>query len=245
MPKQSSLFLYFLIAVTFILVGCGADIDRRVTFYRDEAWKAEMEISVPGELVAMLGSLESFEADLARQVAGWEAKGADVSWRSSRKDTTLIYTFDIEGTGLALLDEIVFDNDASFSVQEVDGRRHISFTYFVTGDLLQANNNTLTLHGGDIVSSNGNQLDSGTVQWVNARGQLQAVVTEKSRFGASTFLIGLILVAGVGGAGWYFWQQRNQVQANGQLAQTAFCANCGMPLTAQAKFCPHCGHQQS
>ncbi|MEJ1853255.1 zinc ribbon domain-containing protein, partial [Escherichia coli] len=64
-------------------------------------------------------------------------------------------------------------------------------------------------------------------------------------FGASTFLIGLILVAGVGGAGWYFWQQRNQVQANGQLAQTAFCANCGMPLTAQAKFCPHCGHQQS
>lgn len=244
MSKQALLLILIAITAVFFLAGCGADIDRRVTFLRDEAWEAEMEFGLPAQLMMMLGSPESFEAELAEGVAEWEASGADVSWDSRREDTALIYTFEVKGTGLALLNEIVFDDEASMTAVEIEGQRQIQFSYFVSGDLLDANSNTLTLEGGEVLSSNGTALNRGTVQWVNPRGRVEAVLTEKSGSGLGSLLLFGLLLAGVGGAGWYFWKQRQQTQLQMQSALT-FCANCGTPLNPQAKFCPNCGQQQS
>jgi hypothetical protein len=118
------------------------------------------------------------------------------------------------------------------AVEEVDGQRQIHFSQFVTGNILEANSNTLTLIGGDIVSTNGHQLDDGSVQWVNPSGRIEAVLTEKSRFSLATLLIPATLLAASGG-GWFFYRQRKQ--------QAAFCAHCGAQLGAGAKFCPSCG----
>lgn len=245
MPKQASLFLYFLIAVTFILVGCGADIDRRVTFYRDEAWKAEMEIRFPADLVALLAaSPESLEAEIAQQVAEWEAEGAQVKWNSSREDATLIYTFEVESEGLELLNEIVFEDNATITATEVDGRRQINFSYFGSRNLVGANNDTLTLQGGEIISSNGEKLNNGTVQWANANGRMNAVLTEKSRSGFATFFLIVLVLGGLGGGFWYYRQKNDQSPPQVAPVQTAFCANCGTQLSPQAKFCPICGYKQ-
>jgi hypothetical protein len=231
--------------VVLFLAGCGADIDRHVTFYRDEAWRAEMEIAFPVEMLALLASSpESFEADIAKQVADWEADGAQVNWNSRRQETTLIYTFNIEGEGLELLNTIAFEGDATLTAMEINGQRQIQFSYFSSGDLTGANTNTVTLQGGDILSSNGTEIDKGTVQWVNANGRMEAVLTEKSGSGLGMLLIGLLLAGSMGGAGWYFWKQRQQTPVQMQPTAMAFCAHCGTTLSPQAKFCPNCGQPQ-
>jgi hypothetical protein len=243
-PKQLFLLLLFILTAVVFLAGCGADIDRHVTFYRDEAWKAEMEFGFPAEMLALIAaSPESLEAEIEKQAADWETKGVQVDWNSRREDTTLIYTFDVEGEGLELLNEIVFEDDADMTAVEVDGQRQIHFTYFTSGDFSAANSNTVTLEGSKIISSNGAALDGGTVQWVNHGGRMEAVLTEKSGGGVGTLLLVLLFLAGVGGGGWYFWKQRQQPQLQMQPSPTALCTHCGAPLGPQAKFCPSCGQQ--
>lgn len=236
--KQNKIFLLFLFAIIFTLVGCGADITRSVTFYQDEEWEADMEIAMPGELLALLGTAEELEKSTAEEVTDWETKGAQVSWKSSREETTLIYTFHIEGTGWDLLNEIIFEDRAQISVEEVGGQRQIHFAYLVSGDLSGANSDVLTLHGGKIISSNGEHLSSGQVQWINTGQRAEAVFTEKARFSFSAFLIIALALGAVGGGVWYFWQKNSQSPVS---SQPVFCANCGMQLMSQAKFCPHCG----
>lgn len=239
MQKPNKFFILCLFSAVIILVGCGADITRSVTFYEDEDWEADMEIAMPVELLAFLGTAEELEKSTTEEVADWEAKGAQVSWKSSREEATLIYTFHIEGTGWNLLNEIIFEDRAQIFVEEVGGRRQIHFSYLVSGDLSGANSDVLTLNGGEIISSNGEQLSSGQVKWINTGQRAEAIFTEKSRFGFSTFLIIALVLGGVGGGVWYFRQKNSQSPV--QPPQPLFCANCGVQLMSQAKFCPHCG----
>lgn len=243
MSRKAHLSLCWLvIAAVFTLVGCGGNIDRTVTFYKDEAWEADIEFSLPGELIALVGSPEELEADIGETVAAWEEKGADVSWDSRRQETTLIYSFHVEGEGLSLLNEIVFENRAALRVEDAEGQRQIYFSYRTSNDLAGASSDNVTLHGREIVSSNGEQIDSGTVQWVNFGGQLEAVLTEKSQFSLGTLLLIAVGVVGIGSGGWFVWQRRQQPHPLPQA--TAFCSNCGAPRSPQAKFCPSCGHPQ-
>lgn len=243
MPKKVQLsFCCLLMVAVFTLIGCGGNIDRTVTFYQDEAWEADIEFSIPGEMIALLGSPEALETDIVETVAEWEEKGADVSWESRREETTLIYSFHVEGEGLSLLNEIVFENRAALRVEDAEGQRQIYFSYRTSSDLSGASTDNVTLHGHEIISSNGDQIDSGTVQWANFGGQLEAVLTEKSRFGLGTFLLIIVSVAGIGGGGWFVWQRRQQPQP--LQAATAFCSSCGAPRSPQAKFCPSCGQPQ-
>lgn len=243
MKKSQRLILVCLILCTFALVGCGADIDRTVTFYADERWQADMEVTFPIEAVALLGTLEQFDSEISTEVAKWEGQGADVSWKSLQEETVLIYTFDIKGTGWDLLNEIVFENRAAIDADEAN-RNQIHFSYFASPDMLSANQNTLTLNGGKIISSNGNQVKSGQVQWVNPSGRVEAVITAKSGFNFFTILIiGFVLIAIVAGF-WFYRQKSDQPQTpEPPLATTsAFCPNCGAQLPPQGKFCPTCGN---
>jgi len=240
--QQPVLYRWLLLMFTAVLflVGCGAEIDQSVTFYRDEQWSAELRLGTSIEMAALLGSPTEIERELDNIVAEAKNLGVDASWKSSQRDRTLIYTIETKGRGYDALNEIMFDNRAQISVVEDEGRRHIHFSQPVSRDFLDANRYAVTLTGGEIVSSNGTALDRGSVQWVNPSGRMEAVLTEKSRFRVGLWLLIIALVAGIGGGGWYVWQQQNQQTA----APARFCIHCGHPLGAQAQFCPSCGHAQ-
>lgn len=244
--KQTYFALFCLLTTLFVLTGCAADIDRTVTFYHDEAWEADMEFDLLEESVALADTTpEELEADMVETVAAWEEAGARVSWETRRDDALLIYAFHIEGVGISLLNEIVFEGKASITIEEIDGRRQIHFSDRVSGIYLEANNNTLTLQGGKVISSNGNELNAETVQWVNPGGTLEAVLTEKSRFGVVHILVIVILMAVVAGVGYYFWRQGKSTEPHLEQTQASFCIGCGKPLNPEAKFCPYCGQKQA
>lgn len=241
---RRSLCCLFIFVATF-LIGCGGNIDRTVTFYNGEAWEANIEFSIPGEMLTLLGSPEALEADIEETVADWEEQGADVSWKSRREDTTVIYSFDVKGEGFRLLNEIVFENRATLRAEEVEGKRQIYFSYRTSSDLSGASSDNVTLNGRNIISSNGEQINSGTVQWTNYGGQLEAVLTEKSRFGFGSILLTLLVVAAIGGGGWFVWQRSQQPRlAQPAPADVAYCSSCGAARGPQAKFCPSCGQPQ-
>jgi len=243
--KVTKPFNFWMMLLAFILSGCGANIDRSVIFYPNEAWQATIKLTMPIETAALYGSVNELEASIAEEVAGWEAKGAKVSWQAHHEETALFYSFQIDGTGWALLNDVVFENNAQIFSEEGGGNPQIHFSYFATGDLLSANSNTITLTGGKIISSNGNEINPGEVQWINPGGRVEAVLTEKSRLGFSTLLVVLLLLGGAGIGFWFYRQKARKSQFSTYPQSSAFCVDCGAQLSPRAKFCPKCGHKQT
>ena len=217
----------------WLLTGCGGDVNRTVTFYQDETWEVEIILGLPLEAIALLGSITEIESELNDIVAEMQSLGATASWTSSQRDGSQIYTINAEGVGYELLTDTLLEN-ASIQVREVNGQRQIHYRES-TGDLSLSNSNTLTLIGGQIISSNGQQIAQDSVQWVNPAGQVQAVLTEKSRFDPSILLIVSGVVA-LGGTVFY--------AVNRQRRRVHVCAYCSAQLEIGARFCHNCGQQQ-
>lgn len=235
MNKNKRFWLWGIIAV-FFLSACGADIEQSVTLYRNEAWEADSSFTMSAEALALVSSPEEIERELATAVTGAKEQGVNASWKSSRDGDNVTYTIHSAGEGLELLGDTVFDNRNGFHVIEDNGQRQISFSHSAGSNFLGANKYTLTLHGGEIISSNGIALDNGSVRWINPSSRMEAVLTEKGRFGLGAFLLVVVLAGVIGGGGWYFWQQRQ--------TRTAFCPHCGAQMNPQAQFCPQCGQQR-
>lgn len=224
-----------LVGLVLFMVGCGGSLTQTVTLYRDEAWQTSMEIRIAQEMLLFIGSAE-LEAEMAGQAAAWQEKGARVSWKSRNEEGAWVYTFDVKGEGYDLLREVAFDNNATLAVAEVNGRRQIQFWHNpnrgMFGDLDQY---TLTLKGGEIISSNGRQLNSSSVEWVNPTGPMEATLTEKGGFPGAFWLV--MLGVAIAGGSWYMWRQRGQT--------VGACGNCGAWLSTDAEFCPQCGRKRN
>lgn len=232
---KNRIILILIIASAVLLVACGADIDRRVTFHRDEAWEAEMLLRVPTGTLALVGSPEELEASFDEMIQQAESMDVRASWRSKVEGDSILYTFKMNGQGFDKLTESVFDGSADISAVDVEGQRQIVFRDRVFGDILSAGSNTLTLEGGEILSSNGDQLDKGTVQWINPSGRIEAVLTEKSGFNMAVLLV-VVLFGGAAVAGVYYWRSGRQSEGA--------CPNCGTWLAKEAVFCPNCGQKR-
>jgi hypothetical protein len=228
--------LFFLSVIsTMLLAACGANVERTVTIFKNEKWRAEILLEVPTSSLAFIGSPEQLETSFDESVQDAVEMGVDASWRSKNVEGAILYTFDLEGQGLDTLKDTVFESSTELSAVETGGERQIIFSDRVSSDLLSAGNNTLTLKGGEIVSSNGQVLDRGTVQWVNPSGRLEAVLTEKGGFNIAGLLIVFVFGGAIAGAFFYWRSQQQSVK---------HCRNCGTRLNHQAKFCPKCGQQQ-
>jgi len=120
--------------------------------------------------------------------------------------------------------------------------------------------NTFTLKGGKIISSNGVTVNGKTVQWVNHYGPMEATLTEAS--GNSVLIIfaviiliviSIFILISVVGGGVFFWRKsksNNQYKetsfvnvAPNHIIEHIFCPNCGKEQRHEAQFCPHCGHK--
>lgn len=258
LKKSPHRIAVFIFVISVLLSGCGMAIDREVTFYDDEAWEAEMRIGISNEMLAMYGSPETIEGEMRTLVEEMEQAGANASWKSRREDTGYQYDISVEGEGLSLLSDIVFGSSAQIEMVEVDGRQAIYFNAMMTGDILGASQNIVTIHGGEILNSNGTPIDSGTVQWINPTGAINATLTPKGGFNFGTFLIIVLAAVVIGGVGWYFWKQTTQPPADpapskpppaappppASPGKSVFCVYCGETIDSAAKFCPHCGKNQ-
>jgi hypothetical protein len=240
MKKTSHTMFFVLIPIVLLLLtGCGADIDQSVTFYRGEAWETDMSFSIDAETLALFSDPAELEAELDNAVQEAESRGAKASWDSRRQDTTLIYTIHVKGNGLEMLNDIAFDSRAQLSVSELDGKRQIFISYPVRNDFLSANQYTLTINAGEIISTNGREIKKGTVQWTNPSGRVEAVLTAKGGFSLVYLLEVVVLVIGLGGLGWFLMHFRGQQQT------AVFCGTCGQSMAPQAQFCPKCGQKRS
>jgi len=240
------------------LSGCGGEVDREVTFFNDETWKANLKFIISEEAMASLGSPEMIENELRNFVAEAEQEGLKASWKSRQEDRGYQYDINIEGQDLSLLNEVVFEGNARINRVEIDGSQAISFTAAMTGDILSANQNTVTIHGGEILNGNGTMINDGTIQWVNPTGTIEATLIPKGKFNLGTLLIIILLAAVIGGVGWYFLKQTTKSPTIGgsstqafpksaatkSTTQNVYCVYCGEVIDPSAKFCPHCGKNQ-
>lgn len=225
------------VGLILLLAGCGGNLDQTVTLYPNEGWETKIELQIPVELLAFVGSPAEVDAEMESQAAMWREQGARVSWKSRDEDGKMIYAFDVKGEGYDLLNWVAFDGNATLRAVEMSGRRQIQFQHFVSRGLFSdLEGYTLTLVGGEIISSNGQQLNKGTVQWVNPMGRMEATLTEKNRTMSGVvwlLLIGLV----ASGSGWYVWHRQQQT--------AVACGACGARLAAGAQFCPQCGQRRT
>jgi hypothetical protein len=230
--KQSG-FLIMLFAAIFLLSACGGRVDQTVTLLRNGQWQTELTVTIPTEVLVMLGPSNGMEADIDSFIEQLEEEGATASWKSSTDDTYTIYTIQAQGDELDVLQNTVFDGDLFFTVDEVNGREQVNVRgrWLAAGDAEMA---VLTIEGRNVVTSNSGTQDGGAVTWTNP-GLIEASFLPKGG-GRAGLWITLVALAAAAGGGYYLYNER---QAKPAMKQ---CANCGtMATNPQARFCPSCG----
>lgn len=227
--RRPILGLLVLIVSSLVLISCDAqldvDVQQTVTIRRNEAWEVDMNLRFAGELVDELSSQQDLgpegEMELLREYFPDLARlGVEIDWETQTTEFgDKIYEVHLEGEGLDTLKTAVFSDDTHLEAVEVEGRRRIVLSHPVGYPELLLRNYTLTLIGGEVISSNGQLIDDGSVRWVNPSGRIEAVITEKPTIrpfeivllGVAcvgvAFLV-LLVVTGVG-----FWANRKRVAA--------------------------------
>lgn len=217
-------------------------------FLRGERWEIHIELILSPESPFLTSE---FDQMLASESTNIEQEEIDFSWRKESLDNQgrIKYIFDYRGQGYDLLNTVsIFDH--TVSVQEESGRILVN-TNSNFNDQSIAKESKFVLQGGQIISTNGNQVNSGTVEWINTTGIMQAELTEASGFNWLWLLFILIVIGGGFAVYWFIFRKPGTATpvfvSPGQAPQPGsvrYCAECGTQMQAGAKFCPNCGATQ-
>ena len=255
MARHRRLFLFLLPLIALSLAACSASIDQRILFLTGGAWETDATVVFPAEIAPMLGNqIDGELAAIEQQIAG---SGGSMQWERTTGDNgDLTYTVEAEGIGYDILRQVSF-SDMNVTAQEGDGEeRQLTFTATRPMD---AASFTLTVVGGEILSSNGQVTGGDTVTWANSAMVMEAVLTERGGMAAGSLVpilagIGLICLAGL--VVFLVLRRRAPPQPlrldpliapatpASPPAAGRFCVNCGTALRPNAKFCANCGHKQ-
>lgn len=164
------------ILIPLLLTACGV-IKADITLYGDEEWTADTELILTPQEVSMAGGEAALEAELQRKAAQLRQQNVRYNWRKQQKDGNSVYHFSIEGKGWAVLNNAVFSDQAEISSTN-EGR-----IYFRYSPLFAARVFTLRLTGGEIVSSNADEVRGSTAIWYNvvSTGYAEATMTPAMR----------------------------------------------------------------
>ncbi len=188
-PLKQWLVRIPILTLLFLLVACSQQVD--LTLWEGNEFSATILTST------LVGTEQQQSAeDVAQEL---DAQVSDIrsqpnitraEWR--RLDTNedeFKAEVTIEGNDYAAIESLL-EGDATVRPVVQNGEEAVDFTYVFSPTATY----TLTLHSGEVLSTNGNQADDGTVQWNG--GVMNAVVRPKSRAsGNLPLLVGGVVVA--------------------------------------------------
>ncbi len=251
--KPGLVRFFWLFASSILLAACAPILssDTRVTFRVGEAWEAQVEVVFAPEQVQRVGS--QIDQALDQLVSDLSAQNIEAEWQQRDPDENgnIPYRVTAQGQGLEQLNQSFFDNQAVLYLDEASG--YVVFRYYPGSAVLSGvQQQTFTLVGGRVISSNGLQSNANTVTWTNPQVAMEAVLTEAPRYPWLPYALigsgGILLTVAIIGI-----VRLRQVPSTAPVVSTAvpelrpaiptptFCAACGAVLPVESAFCPVCG----
>jgi len=224
-------------------------IETKLKLSSGERWQAHIEFLLAPETAILTSEIDEM---LNSDIESIKQQGIDYSWHQEKpdQDGKINYVVDFSGQGYELLNSTLLEQNAIFIDDETGNIIFNAHSDY--GQMTGAGESRFVLQGGRIISSNGNQLNSNTVEWINPTGRMEAELAEGSGFNWLWLLFILIVVGGGFAAYWYIFRKSSSTPSPvfaspGQAAQPGsmrYCAECGTQMQAGAKFCPNCGATQ-
>ncbi len=231
-------FVMMGVVLTIGLASCG-DVRQEVTIGRGERWKVEYRVDISPTELMLIGDTSEMERQFD------ELRGTDTNFRWSKeagKDGGLTYVLESSGTGFDTLASNAFDDNATFTHLDFQGKAAVQFSFNSYSAFGEMGYYELVLRTGEVLETNGELLDKGTVRWVGASRMMEAIFRPSAGIDLG-LLIGLAAVAlviGVAVVLFRSWQRQRQMQTVMAGAAT-YCDQCGAKIETAGKFCPSRG----
>lgn len=236
----------------FSLAGC-VTCEAKLTLYRGGSWEGMFDFAIRREMINLAGGEEALDAQLQAGVEEELAMGQIENLRASYEkirsdDQAVTYRFSYSGDDLDSFNALLEGSGEIWSEESSDGKRLVHFRF--APDLFFSESQglltafSLSLTGGEIVSSNADKTEDGTAIWYNLAGGRTAEATLR---GAWKDPLGGFFFPILGGLVALFVAITIVLFARKRLAKTAtsrvarFCGHCGAKNAADARFCIKCG----
>lgn len=192
MPKKLPVIFTLML---FLVSGCMIIVstDGELVLGAGEKWDLHLSVVLPADQFQLYGN--AIQEELFKNNQENEETQVDIETSISEVDDEGNITVNarIRGVGYDLLNKRL-NGMGTIEVIEDGGKRYLEIRMdeFIPGGLTQKGS-TFTIKGGRILSSNGEQINAGSVKWVNA-GTMQVRMEEPG--GLAGFGYGMI-VAGI------------------------------------------------
>lgn len=268
-PMKNKLFaLMILVLFLLSLSGCLGVIPKLEVALKlspNEAWDFDVAFHIPQSIYAL--SEADFRNGLSSSQQDAEASGYQVDWQISdvNEEGNVVIQVTFTGEGYQTLNTEILDS-TTITISEENGDQILNFnlsTYSSQfGEMfLMANESSFLLEGGEILSTNGTQLDKNTVVWNNPGGVLSA----RMKFPTANATAIILIIAGIFLivlAAYKLVQNHSAARVPAERSAPKpiegspspptqdtdvkrFCIHCGNELPIGAKFCIKCGSKQS
>ena len=231
---QWKALLIVIVGALLLLTGCMT-VESEITFYERERWVYSERLTMPSEFVEMVGGPEFIEGEI-RSFFRQKAPEVEYSLRPEIKDQFVVFHVRAEGERWESLK--AYWGDTSITME--DGKITISYSIpcpVMSGVAISS----LTLRGGQIISSNADRETNGEAIWYNPTGIIEATFTPKGH--ANIGLIVLLVLLGLlaTGGGVAVLARKQKSSAEGKAIAEVACPECGTPNSSGDKFCQNCG----
>jgi hypothetical protein len=193
---QVALLLLVLFCVSCVQI---VSADATFTLAREDSWDADIILVAPGRptsssAVAVMQAMTIMEQNIT-------GMGGEVTVEQQRVDenNNTPFKLSIRSASPEIINNSIFSYQV-FTVQRVNGQRHVSFE--MPASALSTQDVVITLRAKEIISHNGEKINRGTVRWINPREKMLATVVEGSPVNWTGWLLllggfGMVSTAGV------------------------------------------------
>jgi hypothetical protein len=225
--------LWVLSLLVLLLTSCVpiTSTDTRISLQPNEKWLFEIHMLISqadNEVYALV-----IQQTLNETIYDLRSSGLEAEWRREQPDPqgNVPYVVTVRGQGYEQINNELFEGERVILLDKKTKPYQVNFRLYPETDLM-VGEQTYTLRGGRILSSNGTQIDKHTVKWTNPTNEMEATLaldTVLSKVLPYLFWIGggiTVLVIGL---------------TVSRMNRKSRCQRCGASIPSKAEFCPRCG----